>query len=538
MNFHELLTRFTDVVPKGSDSATARCPAHEDNRNSLSISKGDSGGIVMKCHAGCDTREVVAAAGLTMKDLAPTDIITTKPTIAATYDYTDEAGNLKYQVVRMMPKDFRQRRPDGKGDWIWSLKGVKRYPYRLVELLESEASYVFIVEGEKDVERLRKHGLTATCNAGGAGKWTDAMSPYLQDRNVAVLPDNDESGRKHAAKVKDSLERAGATRVRILELPNVPDKGDVSDWFDLGHTGDDLLKLVKPTSSIVDLQQSSLDFIETIGTRDNTLISSGLKELDYALAGGIAKGEMVVVGGRPGHGKSALGMQMIYAFAKQDMPCLVISEEMPAATLGKRTVQFASPVALGEWDRRRDELRADVIAHFAERAPIQTVSNLITAEKAFSAAKFAKDEYGIEAVMIDYCQRLQGKGRGKYEQVTDVSITLSRIAHDLGLTTIVLCQLNRQIEQQGRRAADTIIPNNSDLRDSGQIEQDADVIVFGVWPIKIDPTHGSTDDYILAVTKNRNREIVKQVVTTKFDPSRMTVGQSMFNRYQDFEEYA
>jgi hypothetical protein len=92
---------------------------------------------------------------------------------AATYDYADEGGELLSQVVRYEPRGFRQRRPDGRGGWIWNLQGVRRVPYRLPELLEALGAEqtIFIAEGEKDVDNLHRLGAPATCNLGGAGKW-------------------------------------------------------------------------------------------------------------------------------------------------------------------------------------------------------------------------------------------------------------------------------------------------------------------------------------------------------------------------------
>lgn len=150
--------------------------------------------------------------------------------IIATYDYKDESGKLLYQMVRYEPRNFRQRRPDGNGDWIWNLDGVRRVLYRLPELLcSNKDEWVFVVEGEKDVERLYDEGLVATTCPMGAGKWDDNYSEFLNDRKlVAIIPDNDDSGRRHAKEVAESLVRVGV-KARILELPGLPDKGDVSD---------------------------------------------------------------------------------------------------------------------------------------------------------------------------------------------------------------------------------------------------------------------------------------------------------------------
>jgi putative DNA primase/helicase len=149
--------------------------------------------------------------------------------VAATYPYHDEAGALLFQVVRVSPKSFRQRRPDGRGGWAWKLGDCRRVLYRLPELLAAPAdAAVFVCEGEKDADRLAKLGLIATTNAGGAGSWRDDYAATLAGRRCVVLPDVDEPGRAHAAAVLASLRRAGVAAA-VLELPGLPVKGDVSD---------------------------------------------------------------------------------------------------------------------------------------------------------------------------------------------------------------------------------------------------------------------------------------------------------------------
>jgi 5S rRNA maturation endonuclease (ribonuclease M5) len=152
----------------------------------------------------------------------------------AVYDYADERGRLLYQQCRTEPKSFFTRRPDGSGGFVNGLNGARRVPYRLRDLIEADPVLtLFVVEGEKDADRLRSLGLLATTNAGGAGKWRDEYSEPLRDRSVVILPDNDEPGRKHAAQVARSLKGIAAS-VKVVELPNLPGKGDVSDWLDAG----------------------------------------------------------------------------------------------------------------------------------------------------------------------------------------------------------------------------------------------------------------------------------------------------------------
>ena len=163
--------------------------------------------------------------------------------IVTAYSYNDEGGDLLMQVVRMDPKSFRQRKPEGTG-WVWSVKGVRVVPYRLPELLAApEDAIIFIVEGEKDANRLASLDLVATCNAGGAGKWTAEHARHLSGRRVVILPDNDDAGRKHAAQVLKSLNGIAA-EVRIVELPGLPEKGDAADWLDAGGTVEALMELV------------------------------------------------------------------------------------------------------------------------------------------------------------------------------------------------------------------------------------------------------------------------------------------------------
>jgi DNA primase len=161
--------------------------------------------------------------------------------IATLYNYDDEHRRLLYQVVRMEPKDFRQRKPDGRGGWIWRLEGVRRVLYRLPQLLHRPEDTVYVVEGEKDADRLANAGLVATSNVGGAGGWRLPYSQSLKGRRVVILPDNDDAGRKHAASVLASL-RGIARSVRIHELPDLPPKGDASDWLNAGGRAADLPK--------------------------------------------------------------------------------------------------------------------------------------------------------------------------------------------------------------------------------------------------------------------------------------------------------
>src|SRR5260221_12379717 len=160
----------------------------------------------------------------------------------ARYIYQGRDGNPLFQVRRYDPKGFAQFRfvPIFK-KWLPKLNGAKTVLYHLPEVLSS--SRVFCFEGEKDVDNARKWGLTATTNAGGAGKWTDENSDEIKGKEFIKCPDQDPKGQKHALKVIKSV-WGKATRVKLV---NVTKGKDFSEWIELGGTKEEFEKLVEET---------------------------------------------------------------------------------------------------------------------------------------------------------------------------------------------------------------------------------------------------------------------------------------------------
>ncbi len=222
----------------------ACCPAHDDKNASLSLTDGTDGKVLAKCHAGCTFGEIAAALlkwGISLNSKEPRN---SRGKLVATYDYKAEDGKLLFQSCRFDPKRFTQRQPDGKGGWQWNLRGVEPVPYRLPELKAAIAAgkRVFIVEGEKDGDNLVKLGFVATCNAGGAGKWPTELVPPFKGANIIIIPDNDKPGHNHCRVVGEALQDVAAS-IHVLELPDLPDKGDVSDWIAAGGTAEQLRAL-------------------------------------------------------------------------------------------------------------------------------------------------------------------------------------------------------------------------------------------------------------------------------------------------------
>ncbi len=233
-----------EQVKQTGDGFQARCPSHEDRHPSLSIGVGDDGRVLLKCQTGCNTADVLAALNLEPRDLFERDERNNGGSIVATYDYEDEHGALIYQVVRFAPKRFLQRRPDGRGGWVWKLGSTRRVLYKLPRVLEAVAAgeTVYIVEGEKDVHALEKAGVVATCNAMGAGKWKDTYAKTLRGADVVVVADRDEAGFEHAEKIAASLAEL-AQSVRIVQAA---EGKDAADHLAAGHTVHDLIPVPQP----------------------------------------------------------------------------------------------------------------------------------------------------------------------------------------------------------------------------------------------------------------------------------------------------
>lgn len=252
-DYQPFYRRYLEDQQRGSgNEVKAICPFHLDTDPSLSINRETGQHYCFGCKASGDIFTFYAKMnGLTLPGDFPKVLAgiardfgisgssrknveqAKKQTVIKRYDYHDEGGSLVYQIERRGPiKDFRARRPDGNGEWIYNIRGIRLRPYHLLEVLKADE--VLIVEGEKDADTLAKLGFTATTNPFGAGKWPDHFGPYFAGKHVVLIPDNDDHGRTHMHKVAANL-KGHAASIKWLDLPGLPDKGDVSDWLEKSH---------------------------------------------------------------------------------------------------------------------------------------------------------------------------------------------------------------------------------------------------------------------------------------------------------------
>lgn len=272
--------------------------------------------------------------------------------IVATYDYTDERGALLYQVVRKEPKTFVQRRPDGRGDWIW--KGPERAVlYRLLEVLAAVAAGdpVYVVEGEKDADAMGAAGVVATCNHGGAGKWTDAHTEPLKGAEVVIVADRDTAGRDHARKVFAALRDHGG-KLRVVEARTGK---DAADHLAAGGTPSTFL----PVWPIDDLRTHDpvewkrvvvrrslepsdpfrkLNIAKALEGTDEPRWPTGLEGTNYALPN--FRG-VTILTGAPSSGKSYLAIASAVQAAWAGWDVLYLSSEMSDRVLAQRIRGYA-----------------------------------------------------------------------------------------------------------------------------------------------------------------------------------------------------
>jgi hypothetical protein len=346
-----------DVTGSLERGYRARCPVHDDKVASLSIDQGSDGQVLFKCHAGCGFKSIVKALGLTIADTFDRDpsqpLKQSEPRrgsgIIATYDYVDEDGSLLYQVQRRADKrGFPQRRPDGRGGWIYKLGDVRRVLYQLPIVIEAVAAgqTIYVAEGEKDVHTLERLGVVGTTNPGGAGrgKWRDEFSETLSGASVVLVSDNDAAGRAHMQSAAESLTRYGAN-VRLVELPGMPEKGDITDWVEAGGT---LQQLEELAESTVEWTQRAAVSQDATGLPAPTRACEIPPDapVTFSIEDLFTAGDFGLIAGEDGSMKTTLALHLCGAmaggykalgrFATTPGPVLFVSEEDSAGVLRNR----------------------------------------------------------------------------------------------------------------------------------------------------------------------------------------------------------
>jgi len=311
LNIQNFLSHFQGVKQTGT-GWQALCPAHPDKHPSLSIGR-ENGNILLHCHTGCKTEDILEAVGLTMKDLFVKEPATPSKLVKV-YDYTDAESKLLYQVCRYEPKTFRQRRPDVNGGHIWDMKGVKSVLYNLSEVLKADE--VICVEGEEDSDNLNAIGFVSTTCSGGAGKFRPEHTEALRGKDVILIPDNDVPGNEHMAQVAVLL-KGIASSIKWLELPDLPEKGDASDWLKgYSNPEDATERLAIMIENVAEFENKKDQETDLIGFVDaSKWIESEPETVDPILVNTFDKGDKIAIIGALKQRKTFFVDQMAISLA-------------------------------------------------------------------------------------------------------------------------------------------------------------------------------------------------------------------------------
>lgn len=243
-HYADILAQLPRLSWYASGNGAACCPLHGghsgdgDVNRSLSVRVGRNGALILKCHAkhGCTFDKIAASLGREMTEFfPPSDNSRKRPEdeVESCFEYLDQHGEIKYRAVRTKQKRFWLERYDAENDcWPAGLGGfVQPIPFHLPELYGADPDrVVWVAEGEKKVLALERLGLVATCNAAGSEKWLVEWGQHFKGRPIAILPDHDEAGFKHAGLVASCLQPF-AGPIRVVELPGLKLKEDVVDWL-------------------------------------------------------------------------------------------------------------------------------------------------------------------------------------------------------------------------------------------------------------------------------------------------------------------
>lgn len=470
---------------------TACCPTHDDSSPSLRLN-ADTGGWT--CLAGCGSGsvwELAARLGLPSPPDRPGHDRPGRPEPEAVYTYRTAAGEPYHRVTRLAGKQFRQA-CWCEGELVHRAPSAT-IPYRLPDLLAADpATPILWVEGERDADRAARLGLVATTSPGGAagaGKLAQEALVQLRGRLVVVLPDHDDPGRSYARTVAARLRQAGAS-VRLLDLAehwppgSSPGKGaDLSDWLDAGGPRERLLELVAaapapepepapeparaPWAPMPDVLGELAERYRR-GTQRDGYVGTGLRRLD-ALTQGLGPGQLILLGGRPGEGKSALGLQVAAHVSRAHGPVLLITLEMSAMEVATRLVQQHQQIG-------HDEVTAERIERVREQYPRLYVSDTGASleEVQGLADSFRCEHPDAHLLVLDYLGLVRPRGSisSSYERVSLVARELKILAQRLELPLLALVQLRRP-----QRGGDDP-PALTDLRDSGELEQAANKVIL------------------------------------------------------------
>lgn len=259
----------------------------------------------------------------------------------------------------------------------------------------------------------------------------------------------------------------------------------------------------KAPRPIAEVLQEFVDVMQRRAAGEVQGLATGFGNLDAMLSGGLRNGNLIIVAGRPGMGKTALAVQLAFNVARDGNPALVLSMEMTEQELSDRLVACAGNVALdevlaGNMEAEPGERIMAGIAQLYGAPLIIDDQGGLTLFEVAAKARSVKRKHGLGLLVVDYLQLMQGEGDTRNQEIEGITRGLKALAKELQVPVIALSQLSRKCEERTNRR-----PMPSDLRESGAIEQDADVIAFVYRDEVYHPDSPDTGTAEIIIGKNR-----------------------------------
>lgn len=508
----QIMERDGIKLPGSGRERSAKCPFHPDKRPSMSVNVEKETWYCNVCKIGGSVIDYIAnKRGLTIEDVlqqlaaeAPQQTPQrgepmTRGKVVAAYVYRSAVGEEVYRVLRYEPKTFKQQKRAGN-DWAWGMEGVERVLYRLPEVLQDDGRPVWVVEGEKDADNLVRFKQKATCNVGGAGKWMDGYTLSLAGKDVVICGDQDDAGILHVKKVVDDLD-GKVKRLRVINLPK-PYK-DISDWlgqFGSIEAGEQALSRMLESSTVIaqggtvpilsmaEMEVKYREFVQNVDTLGYSF-RSWIPSLGRRVRT-MVPGDIITFVCETGGGKTAMLQNMFWRSAP--MPSLLFEMELADTLTFERFVAGACRVRCDEVE---DAYRNGTPPSWRETGVLNNVYvcplSGMTAPQIEQTINRAELKMGVRPVLvgIDYAQLLTGKGKSRYEKITDAMSDMKSMAKNTGTIVVIASQIQRKNEDD-----ENVEVGLYAGKDSGQIENSSGLHI-GLWRDRKDSTllHGKVN---------------------------------------------
>lgn len=449
-------------VKKSGEGFTAQCPSHEDKRNSLKVSQGDDGKILVKCHAGCEFRDIVNALELKQSDLFPANG-NNKPKYRETI-----------YKIQLSPNDIlehvRVDEPGGKR-FFWrrngkvGLNGLKLMELPLYEpktnLLCCDESRVFLTEGEKAADALASRQLRAYGTICGAASFPGRGAlEVLRDQDVILWADNDEAGQKHMESIRTLLKGLAKS---VVVITTGDHKDDAADFK--GSLGDlnriiDKKMGIRGTRLVSSVTKEAVNSLALYCKNEvSNRIPTGINKLDQSLRGGMMGGALYLLGAPSGHGKTTLLQCIAFHCARHKGPVLFISPEMSNTELAEREIIRTAGISINEiapWKHPNERLPRMVQLEKAssliekEQLPVHVVddTDITMTEIRVIASKIQ----GLKLIIVDYAQEIADRATNsaRYLAVGEVGKEAIVLGKALNVPVLVASQVNVFNEGSGK----------------------------------------------------------------------------------------